>query len=731
MRQFAFWGYCIFLLATAGASTAIAAPLDGACPNPVLNDQAIHVRTPADVVRVRTNLINYIWGQDTLPTGFDELTVTPNVVSPFACDVNLAQVDRINLAMGPAQNGTTINGWAWHFTPVSRNNQLVIVHDGHMGCSYFMEDESGLSGSALGIQMTVNALLRAGYDVLFVLMPLYVPDQCLGDHALLFQPDYAPPAGSPIRYFLDTTLQSLNYLESSNAFEEIDMIGLSGGGWTTTLYAALDPRIMRSFPVAGSIPLYLRGTVSSQQNPDVSFLGVTAASGNECNNLGDQEQNFPDLYSIAGYPDLYVLGSYGAGREQVQILNRNDSCCFGQAQEANPDDYDDDIRTYEFGVRKTLESLDAGHFRLEVDEASTHHQISRRALHGVILAELKLSRSELGAASGAHAFKRGYNGHLWENDGSGWSDLGFRIAGKPAVLEGAAYPLQVAVRNAQNEPEFLYSDGSRWHALLLPDSGLPALPYGQGKIVADPRIISTDAESSDVVGQGVDFNLYHWHVAASGTTFEPAGGSEYGVGIPALSVDGGALSAIYRSGELTDPDSGCVEQPDVMYQLKQNPDGTWQTEQRLGGMTQTFPVADNVAGGQRAYVLGEDNGIWEFSDDVGQWEPIGSGTESFAGSPGKSFPVAGGKAFYVRTSDDNLGQFVYDTTGAGWNYYPALDLGSGDAPESMVDSPLDTPDGVYWTGRDGQIRFYDGSNSRVLNAVDTLFRDDFEGVLSP
>ncbi len=509
------------------------------------------------------------------------------------------------------------------------------------------------------------------------------------------------------------------------------MIGLSGGGWTTTLYAALDPRIMRSFPVAGSIPLYLRGTVSSPPSPDISFLGISTISGNECNNLGDQEQSLPDLYSIAGYPDLYVLGSYGTGREQVQILNRDDSCCFGQAQEANPDDYDDDIRTYEFGVRKTLESLNAGHFRLEVDEASTHHQISRQALHGIILAELNLSRSEIGAASSTHAFKRGYNGHLWADDGFGWRDLGFRITGKPSVLEGAANPIQIAVRGAQNEPELLYNDGSLWHVSMLPGSGLPALPYGQGKIIADPQIVSTDAESSDVVGQGVDFNLYHWHVAASGTTFESAGGSEYGVGMPALTVDGGTLSAIYRSGELTDPDSGCVEQPDVMYKLTQNPDGTWQTEQRLGGLTQTFPVADNVAGGQRTYVLGEDNGIWEFSDDAGQWGPIGSGTESFAGSPGKLFPVTGGKAFYVRTSDDNLGQFVYDTTGAGWNYYPALDLGSGHAPESMVDSPLDTPDGVYWTGQDGQVRFYDGGNITTLNAVDTIFREDFEGVLSP
>jgi hypothetical protein len=52
--------------------------------------------------------------------------------------------------------------------------------------------------------------------------------------------------------------------------------------------------------------------------------------------------------------------------------------------------------------------------------------------------------------------------------------------------------------------------------------------------------------------------------------------------------------------------------------------------------------------------------------------------------------------------------------------------------ESMVDSPLDTADGVYWLGADNQIRFRGSSDiDQVLNRVDTLFRDDYEGVVSP
>ncbi len=725
----AFWGSCVFLLVTVWTRTAVAATPESTCPSQVIDDQIIHIQTPADAEQVRTNLLDYIWGQDTLPTDFDELTVTPNVTSPFNCDVNLAQVDQINLAMGPAQNGTMINGWAWHFTPVNRIDKLAIVHDGHMACNTFTDDESGLSGSALGIQMTVNALLQDGYDVLFVLMPLYVPDQCLENHPLLFTSAYAPPVGSPIRYFLDTTLQSLNYLESLNTFSEVDMIGLSGGGWTTTLYSAIDPRIVRSFPVAGSIPLYLRGTVISAPSPDASFLGVSADSSTACNNLGDEEQYFPDLYSIAGYPDLYVLGSYGAGREQVQILNRNDSCCFGQGEEADSADYDSDIRTYEFSVRDAMQSLGPGHFRLEVDEASTHHQISRNALHGVILAELNQSRAGTGAASGTYAFQRGDNGRLWESGDSGWQDLGFRVVGVPAVLENATYPVQMAVRDAQNEPEFIYNDGTQWHSLLLPSSGLPNLPYGQGKIVADPVVVSSGDGSSDVVAQGVDFNFYHWNISASGVTFDLAGGSTYSVGMPALATtDAGTLGLTYRSGELVNSGS-CIEQPDVLYQLMQNSGGTWQQEQRIDGLTQTFPSMDYYAGELQSYVLGDDNGLWESTTDDSQWQQIVYGPTVFAGSPGASVTLAGGAGLYMRTSDNDLAQIVYN---GSWSY-TTLGLNPGDdgAPQSVVDSPLDTPDGVYWMGQDRQIRFYDGINVNTLNAVDTIFREDFEGVLSP
>ena len=137
------------------------------------------------------------------------------------------------------------------------------------------------------------------------------------------------------------------------------MAGLSGGGWTTTLYAAVDPSIRYSFPVAGSIPLYLR----------------TGGS------VGDKEQYLEEFYRIAGYPDLYVLGALGPGRKQVQILNRHDDCCFGEKQHdyaRSGLEYEPAFRVYEKQVQAAVHG--AEHFRLVIDDSAPRHMISAEAV---------------------------------------------------------------------------------------------------------------------------------------------------------------------------------------------------------------------------------------------------------------------------------------------------------------------------------------------------------------
>jgi hypothetical protein len=81
---------------------------------------------------------------------------------------------------------------------------------------------------------------------------------------------------------------------------------------------------------------------------------------------------------------------------------------------------------------------------------------------------------------------------------------------------------------------------------------------------------------------------------------------------------------------------------------------------------------------------------------------------------------------YIRFGADNLA-YLTNTAGA-WN----VNVITLQSSEQLADSPRDTPDGVYWLGADNQVRFRGSSGTnQVLNSVDTLFRDDLEGFISP
>ena len=174
---------------------------------------------------------------------------------------------------------------------------------------------------------------------------------------------------------MEPTAISLNYLKTRSraggfpSYRVFHMIGLSGGGWTTTVYAALDPTIRRSVSVAGTIPLYLRSGGS----------------------VGDLEQFEPSFYRLAGYPDLYILGTLGAGRRQVQVVSRHDDCCFGQAQhdeKATGLPYAEAMREFEGRVRAALTGIGPGSFKVEIDETAPSHMISHYTIEKVILREL-------------------------------------------------------------------------------------------------------------------------------------------------------------------------------------------------------------------------------------------------------------------------------------------------------------------------------------------------------
>lgn len=345
----------------------MAAVAGGVTGAPLIDDRVISISSTRDVAAKRKALVRYLWGKDGFP-GKRLPTVTANVSSPVKHLGQLARVDEFRIGMGLG-----LEGLAYHFIPEHPNREFVVVHHGH-GCT--LDDDPSPRDVGYGLQRTINSLLREGYGVLGVFMPHMRPGDCSGGHNAMFHTNVA---GSPIKFFLEPTAVSLNYLKTRHRegqfpkYKTFHMTGLSGGGWTTTVYAAIDPTIRCSFPVAGTIPLFLR------------------AGGS----VGDREQFESTFYSIAGYPDLYVLGAHGRGRKQVQILVRRDDCCFGEAQHdpglagAN---YERAMKEYEARVQAALKKIGPGLFRLELDETAPSHMISHYAIEEVILRELRTAR---------------------------------------------------------------------------------------------------------------------------------------------------------------------------------------------------------------------------------------------------------------------------------------------------------------------------------------------------
>ena len=114
-----------------------------------------------------------------------------------------------------------------------------------------------------------------------------------------------------MKYFIEPVVLAVNHAINQLGYKHVVMLGLSGGGWTTTLAAAIDPRIAVSFPTAGSIPFEMKvGPYGSSDKGDYEQLAARP------------------IYSVCNYTCMYVLAGADSGRAQVQLLHDHDPCCF-------------------------------------------------------------------------------------------------------------------------------------------------------------------------------------------------------------------------------------------------------------------------------------------------------------------------------------------------------------------------------------------------------------------
>ncbi len=310
----------------------------------------IDINNKDDIESVRNELNDFIFGEEGLKYNSMPDSVTSSINDEdFKGMPNLKEITRLTI-----ETDWGLNSIVYLFIPHKANNQSVIYHQGHNG--KFSHGKN-----------TIAALLERGYHVVGMSMPLLGMNRqpvvdlsgfgkvCISSHNLISY--LSPVSGHPIRYFLDPVTTVVNYLQQFN-FDRISMVGISGGGWTTTLYAAVDPRIQYSFPVAGTFPLYLR----SQDLPSI----------------GDYEQYVPEVYEVVNYLEMYILGSFGENRKQVQVLNEFDKCCFSGTG----------YRTYVDIIKGRVQKLGKGSFDVFLDSSHHEHKISDIAI-GLILESLE------------------------------------------------------------------------------------------------------------------------------------------------------------------------------------------------------------------------------------------------------------------------------------------------------------------------------------------------------
>lgn len=260
----------------------------------------VSVNSLQDVEARRQALAAFIWRGAPSPFGRYPEQVEAGSTLPFMDIAGLERVERleIHMPLGVTSVATVL-------VPQHQRSCLMLYQEGHRV-------------SFLERKRLLRRFVDSGCQVIALSLPLTGGDNSrpLIDHPrfgriLLNDPDkleiLETKNFSTLQYFLTPPIVALNHVLKDRTFQRIGMTGFSGGGWVTTLVAALDPRIQRSYAIAGSVPLTVHAAAL---------------------HWGSYEQRMGRLYEIANYPELYVMAAAGQGRRHTQYYNVDDPCCF-------------------------------------------------------------------------------------------------------------------------------------------------------------------------------------------------------------------------------------------------------------------------------------------------------------------------------------------------------------------------------------------------------------------
>lgn len=165
-----------------------------------------------------------------------------------------SSIDRLTYTRLDGQ-GYTWTHIVYHFKQASPVG-LFIIHSGH-----------GSEGGTTAEDMT-NRTLSEGYDVLVCAMPISTgcentennpnvssAGSGTANHNTILSGGLDSASYLPLQLFFFSTIEALNYLDQNYSYSDYYAAGLSGGGWSVTLLAALDyQRIAKAFCVRGMKP---------------------------------------------------------------------------------------------------------------------------------------------------------------------------------------------------------------------------------------------------------------------------------------------------------------------------------------------------------------------------------------------------------------------------------------------------------------------------------------------
>lgn len=320
----------------------------------------------------REALLSALWGQETVPLDIYPGAAYVAHTSGTAVHSGKAglptpkgtwssDVGQVDVLICPHGGGgvSTIQFCHPDATPAdsaSVRNKLLIHVGGHS--THFF--------SSLGEDLLTYYALRQGIYVLGVSMPtmgfdssVYTPQEYVdadGDPVVVSNHNFSDVDATcgGLQVFLEGITRALNWLDLQGyVWDSISIVGLSGGGWTSDLYAAIDDRITKSFSVFGSLPFDLR-IAEGGPGDDGDWEQLPARAWWDI--LVDQEH-------------AYALGCLDSGRRRVQILGTGDPT-FGVSTVLS------EVSEYETHITNAVPT---GQHDVHIDTTAASHVISTEA----------------------------------------------------------------------------------------------------------------------------------------------------------------------------------------------------------------------------------------------------------------------------------------------------------------------------------------------------------------